>query len=190
MIERKKYDVDKGSANHWCRIVMEAATEKIIGGLDYNNLNTLEISGDKWKNFGFKSCQSLAYPEYDICKDILHDKFDLIIAEQVFEHLLYPYRAAKNVYKMLNNGGYFLVTTPFLIKYHPMPNDCTRWTEMGIKYFLAEAGFEIEKVSTGSWGNKKCLIDNLEEWAEYDEKTHSLENEKDYPMVVWAIAKK
>ena len=29
------------------------------------------------------------------------------LAEQVFEHLPYPYRAARNVYNMLNAEGYF-----------------------------------------------------------------------------------
>ena len=190
MIGMKNHDINKGPANHWCRIVMEAATEKIIAGLDYKNFETLEISGDKWINFGFKSCQSLAYPKYDICNNILEEKFDLIIAEQVFEHLHYPYRAAKNVYNMLNDDGYFLLTTPFLIKYHPMPDDCTRWTETGIKYLLIEAGFEMENISAGSWGNKKCLIENLDQWVEYNQEIHSLMNEKDYPIVVWAIAKK
>jgi len=186
----KTLDNNEGPANHWCRIVMETATEKIIARLDHNNFKTLEISGEKWKNFGFKSYQSLTYPKYDICKDVLNEKFDLIIAEQVFEHLRYPYRAAENVFKMLRDGGYFLITTPFLIKYHPMPDDCTRWTETGIKYFLSEAGFKIEKINSDSWGNKRCLIDNLGEWKEYDGRFHSLENEKDYPLVVWAIARK
>jgi hypothetical protein len=176
------------SSNHWCRIIMENATEKIISGLNYKNFNTLEISGNKWSDFGFKVFQSLSYPEYDVCKDLLEEKFDLIIAEQVFEHLLLPYQAARNIYNMLNEGGYLLITTPFLIKYHPVPEDCTRWTETGIKYFLTEVGFKIDKIKTESWGNKKCVIENLNEWINYDERIHSLENEKDYPIVVWAIA--
>ena len=70
----------------------------------------------------------------------LDDTFDLIIAEQVFEHLLWPYRAARNVHRMLRPGGSFLITTPFLVKIHPVPNDCSRWTETGMKHLLAEAG--------------------------------------------------
>ena len=64
------------------------------------------------------------------------ESFDLIIAEQVFEHLKWPYRAAKNVYRMLRPGGSFLITTPFLVRCHEMPDDCTRWTDTELKNFL------------------------------------------------------
>lgn len=177
-------------SNHWCRVVMEAATEKIIAGLDIQNLKVLEISGTKWKDFGFGSYQSAYYPEFDICSETLNEKFDLIIAEQVFEHLKYPYRAAKNAHHMLNTGGKLFITTPFLIKFHPDPIDCMRWTETGMKYFLEEAGFQFDDIDTGSWGNKECLIANLDSWVPYDSAAHSLENDPDYPVVVWVTAKK
>jgi SAM-dependent methyltransferase len=186
----KNYNDISNPKNHWCRIVMDEATKRIVSGLDYKNFNTLEISGGKWANFGFKSYKHVAYPNYDVCKDTLNEKFDLIIAEQVFEHLLFPNGAAKNIFSMLECGGYFLVTTPFLIKVHDGPFDCTRWTEIGIKYFLAESGFPLENIRTGSWGNKKCVIENFEKWVEYDKKNHSLENETEYPLVIWALAKK
>lgn len=177
-------------SNHWCRLIMDKETDKLVRKLNLHDFEVLEISGEKWSDFGFKTYQSRSFPEFNICNEVLENKFDLIIAEQVFEHLLYPYRSAKNVYQMLKEGGYFLVSTPFLIKYHPMPADCTRWTETGIKYFLNEVGFDLEKIKTGSWGNKECLIENLDEWKEYDKRHHSLENEKDFPMVVWALAGK
>jgi hypothetical protein len=44
----------------------------------------------------FKDYQSRTYPEIDIYAGPINgSKFDLIIAEQVFEHLQYPYRAGK-----------------------------------------------------------------------------------------------
>jgi SAM-dependent methyltransferase len=190
MHKKKKEEINLNAFNHWCRVVMDDATLKLVLDLKYSDLSVLEISGEKWKELGFQSYKSMLYPEYDICEKVLDEKFDLIIAEQVFEHLLYPYKAMKNVYSMLNKGGYFLITTPFLIKYHAEPNDCTRWSEAGMKYFMAECGFELDEIKTGSWGNKKCLIENLDEWKEFKKDIHSLENEKDYPMVVWAFAKK
>ena len=135
---------------------------------------------------------SREYPAYDICDRPLDDTFDLIIAEQVFEHLLWPYRAAlaRNVYRMLKPGGSFLITTPFL-KIHPVPNDCSRWTETGMKHLLAECGFALDQIQTGSWGNRRCVEANLgNRWQIYQRWRHSLENEPDYPVVVWAIARK
>jgi len=179
------------TSNMWSRIIMDRATYKMMCVLDFRNFNVLELSGDKWRNFGFKSYKSLFYPEFDICEDVLDEKFDLIIAEQVFEHLLYPYRAAKNINAMLKNGGYFLNTSPFLVKYHPEPNDCTRWTETGMKYFLSECGFPLEKILTGSWGNLDCALANFgPNWILFNETRHSLENNPKLPIHIWVLAEK
>jgi SAM-dependent methyltransferase len=174
----------------WCRVVMDKETDNLIKNLPYNSFNTLEISGNKWKDYNFKNYQDLSYPDFDICSMQINERFDLIIAEQVFEHLNWPYRAGRNIYEMLQEGGYFLITTPFLLKIHNFPVDCSRWTPTGIKYFLAECGFDFDSIVVGSWGNKVCLKSNLKEWKLYNPNFHSLKNEEEFPLVVWALAKK
>jgi predicted SAM-dependent methyltransferase len=47
--------------------------------------------------FGFRSYHSLKFFESDIAETTLPRSFDIIIAEHVFEHLRYPYAAARNV---------------------------------------------------------------------------------------------
>jgi SAM-dependent methyltransferase len=173
----------------WARVVMYEECTKLINKLEPHNMDALEISsGFEWKNLGFKSFTEANFPEFDICAQTLEIKFDLIIADQVWEHLLWPYKATQNVLSMLKPGGYFLITTPFLIKVHDMPNDCSRWTEVGIKYFLAECGFPIEEILTGSWGNRKAVIGNLKRFPKGFYR--SLKNESEYPLTVWALAKK
>jgi hypothetical protein len=176
---------------HWCRVVMNRETRKIVKSLQPDRLNVLEISGDSWgKLESFRSYKSLSYPNFDICESCLDETFNLIIAEQIFEHLLWPYRAGKNIYQMLDNNGYFLITIPFLIRIHDYPADCSRWTETGIKYLLAECGFNLESIQTGSWGNRACIVANFARWEYYNPAIHSLVNEPDFPLVVWALAQK
>lgn len=175
---------------HWTRPVMYQRCTEMLDVIGMQNLDVLEISaGQYWRTLNFKSFTEANYPEFDICSDTLDRQFDLIIADQVFEHLLWPWRAAKNVYSMLRPGGYFLVTTPFLIKVHAIPNDCTRWTETGMKYFLAEAGFPLDEIKTDSWGNRSCVKANFTKWARKG-WFGSLSNEPDFPVVVWAMAKR
>lgn len=175
---------------HWCRVELNRATREIVGALGLDRLNALEISGEHWKDMGFRSYRSVSFPEFDICDQMLDERFDLVIAEQVFEHLLWPLRAARNVFGMLVPGGRFLVTTPFLLRVHHSPVDCSRWTETGLRYLLAEAGFGLDDTKTGSWGNRACVISNLGRWTRYRRWLHSLDNEPDYPVVVWALAKR
>ena len=91
---------------------------------------------------------------------------------------------------MLSPGGYFLVSTPFLVRLHEVPVDCTRWTETGLKYFLAECGFDPQEIKTGSWGNRACIRANFKRWVRYRRRLHSLSNEPDFPYCVWALARR
>ena len=134
----------------WARAVMQPECRKLVSELGVTNLNSLEISGERWKDFGFKSFQSTSYPEYDLCESaVLDERFDLIVAEHVFEHLLRPYHAGRNIYQMLEEGGHFLISTPFLIKIHQGhdgvdDSDYTRWTTIGLKYLLSVCVFHLK----------------------------------------------
>lgn len=175
---------------HWVRTVMYRECFQMIQKIGPERLDALEISaGQEWRQLPFRSFTPTTYPEFDICNDRLDRQFDLIIADQVFEHLLWPYRAAKNVHAMLRPDGYFLISTPFLVRIHMIPTDCTRWTEQGLRYFLAECGFDPDRITTGAWGNRACINANFKRWARRG-WFRSLKNEPDFPVTVWALAKK
>lgn len=177
----------------WCRIVMNQEVEKFISSLDCPNIEALEISGtESQRRYNFKSYQSTSFPDYDVCAGpMAESRYDLVIAEQVFEHILWPDRAASNVYKMLRSGGVFVVTTPFLLKVHEIPLDLYRWTERGMRQLLEAAGFDV--LRTGSWGNRECLLADMTpglEWTKYQPGIHSLRNEPQFAISVWAFARK
>lgn len=176
---------------HWVRVVMDRETARLIDGTNPASRSTLEISGSSWgRKCSFKEYRSVFFPQYNVCAAPLSERFDLVIAEQVWEHLERPVAAARNVYEMLTEGGYFLVTTPFLIRVHEDPIDCSRWTEAGLTNLLSSVGFQKTGIVTGSWGNRECLRANLKRWMPYRPFLHSLDNEPAYPLVVWALAKK
>jgi hypothetical protein len=177
--------------NQWLRTVMNRETRKLVNALSPGNLEVLEISGDTWNIKGyFKEYMSVCYPEYDVCERALERSFDLIIAEQVFEHLLWPYRAAKHIHQMLRPGRHVLLTVPFMLRIHGRLHDCTRWSETGLKYFLAECGFSLDRIHTQSWGNRACVKANFGKWQVYQPWRHSLANEPKFPVMVWALEQK
>jgi SAM-dependent methyltransferase len=175
----------------WVRKAADLQIVRMVSELRPERFSALEISGGIWKTrVAFRSYVSLDFPEFDICAAPPPGTYDFIAAEHVFEHLLYPYRAARNVFAALNPGGYFLMATPFMVGLHPCPHDCTRWTEEGAKYFLSEAGFPLELIRTGSWGNRKCIKANFKRAIRYRRLLHSLKNEGNMPVTVWALARK
>jgi SAM-dependent methyltransferase len=175
----------------WVRTVMYQKAFDFIATLEPERLDVLEISGgNQWtRALRFKSYESTEYPVFDICSETLPRQFDLIIADQVFEHLKWPLRAGRNVRKMLKPGGTFVISTPFLVRVHLGPIDCSRWTAEGLGYLLQECGFEEKGIQVGSWGNRSCVKRNLRKWRKRG-FFGSLKNEPDYPVMVWAFAKK
>lgn len=134
------------------------AVEQRLNALGAERLDALEIAaGWKWRQRRWASYTEMNWSQYDICEHVLDRQFDVIIADNVWEHLLYPARATRHVLPMLRTGGMFINITPFLIRRHLVPTDCTRWTEMGMRYFLEDCGFDPAAVHTGSWGNRAAV---------------------------------
>ena len=176
----------------WVRVVMYRRCFEFIRSMGPEKLDVLEIAaGPQWRReFKFKNYTETQYPAYDICDGVLKPKaFDLIIADQVFEHLKWPYRAGKNVHEMLKPGGYLVIAVPFLIRVHPSPIDCSRWTEDGLSHLLQECGFAPENIKTDSWGNQACAKANFTKWPKYG-WYRSLANEPEFPVMVWAFARR
>jgi SAM-dependent methyltransferase len=176
-----------GNKENWARVVMDRATRSFVENLDYRSMSALEISGTVWQRFGFQTYRYTKFAEYDWCAGPLDDTFDIVLAEHVLEHVADPRAALLNARAMLRPGGLLLLALPFLIRVHSMPNDCTRWTPAGLEFLLKQCGFA--EVETGSWGNRACVRANFDKWATYVPWRHSLRNEPNFPVSVWAFAR-
>jgi len=92
------------------------------------------------------------FPECDI-----HDlsawpsaHYDLVVVDQVLEHIENPARAIAELYSRLKPGGLLIATTPFLIKIHGYPHDFQRWTPAGLKREFAQ----FAQVNVHTWGSR------------------------------------
>jgi SAM-dependent methyltransferase len=180
------------------RVVMTRSSKDWLNGLVPAGLEAAEISGDWGKLFKFKSFDSFHYPAHDICKGPVLDgagkprKFDVVLANQVWEHLDHPAAATRNVHKMLKNGGWFWLAVPFFIPFHAAPNDCSRWTARGLRNLLIDGGFDADSIRAEQWGNRAAALRNLEpKWPpDYAPDTDDLTNDPAFPIVAWAMGQK
>ena len=69
---------------------------------------------------------------------------------------------------------------------HGFPRDYTRWTADGLQGFLEDCGFDA---NVKAWGNRKVVITNFTRWENLGWH-RDLSNDPDFPIVVWAYAKK
>src|SRR4029077_5862589 len=105
-------------------------------------------------------------------------------------HLALPFPAAQNVFAMTKPGGWFLNITPFLIRIHDVPIDCTRWTAFVMRNFLSEAGFDPESMQSGSWGNRRAIVANLKRLGTRRGWRRNMKNEPEFPATVWVMAQR
>lgn len=180
------------------RVVMQKSTRQMITALSPKDLKVAEVSGKWGQMFDFKTYEQFRYPQYDICagpylsEEGKPRKFDLIMANQVWEHLDRPYAATRNVRRMLKKGGHFWVAVPFYIPFHAAPMDNSRWSARGLKNLLIEAGFDEGHIRAEQWGNRNAALRNMEDvWPpEYDKDSDPLENDPAMPICAWAIAQR
>ncbi len=180
------------------RVVMQKSSRALVRALGPERLDVAEVSGKWGRNFAFRSYRQFLYPDWDICagpyaEDGKALKFDLVLANQVWEHLDRPYAATKNVRRMLRRGGHFWLAVPFFVPFHAAPMDNSRWSARGLKNLLIEAGFAEDAIVADQWGNRDAARRNLDgdRWPpEYDAARDTLENDPDMPICAWALAQK
>ncbi|MGH9423650.1 MAG: class I SAM-dependent methyltransferase [Thermoanaerobaculia bacterium] len=156
-----------------------------------SSLRCLEISPapqTPWAKLGFQEYTSTRFPEFDICVMCLDSSFDVVIADQVLEHVVDPVEAVRNCKRMLTEGGWLLVAAPFLFRVHGRPRDFTRWTADGLSQLFVKAGFSADAVVARSWGNRACARAHIGSsrvlpygfWR-------PMQNEDEYPVMSWAF---
>ena len=74
-----------------------------------------------------------------------NNTFDSILSTEVFEHVFNLPELLSEINRVLKSDGILLITCPFIIAEHEVPNDFARYTSFGIKHLLNDAGFEIIK---------------------------------------------
>jgi SAM-dependent methyltransferase len=181
---------DAGSAaDQWQRVVLNRAVEAHLASLGPGRLSAVEISGDARAGLGWREFASLNYPEFDLVAPLAgQGPFDVVICEQVIEHVSDPCAAASTLRGLCAPGGNVVVSTPFLIRVHEEwgMQDYWRFTPRGLRTLLERAGLEVDAV--GSWGNRDCIDANLDRWPAY-RRWQSLRDEPKLPVQVWAFAR-
>jgi SAM-dependent methyltransferase len=75
---------------------------------------------------------------------------DVVVLDQVLEHVADPWRAVAEVHRVLKPGGTCICSTPFLICIHPYPQDFWRFAEDGLRQLFKH----YSNVDIHGWGNR------------------------------------
>lgn len=179
-------------SRNWLRIRQIEAFTTFLEAANRKSRDVIEISPG-WNRYWRAICpdyRSVDFPDFDICKDRTDEQYSIVIADQVLEHVQRPLVAAANIHAMTRPGGWAMVATPFLFRVHARPHDYNRWTPAGLKQVMVEGGFAEDDVQAYGWGNKACAKAHIGGPVRAYGIWRDLSNDEEYPLMVWAFAKK
>lgn len=56
---------------------------------------------------GWRAFRLLDYPDFDLCAPVTDpERFDVVVREQVLEHVIDPYLAVENLFELCRPGGH------------------------------------------------------------------------------------
>jgi hypothetical protein len=172
----------------WLRQTMYRHLDEFFRSLPPERHDALEISGGFYADYAWRHYEAWHYPDFDVCAPPAGSaRFDVVICDQVLEHVVDPFAAARSLAALAVPDGYVVVGVPFLVRVHPAPSDYWRFTADGLRVLLERAGLDV--LTARAWGNRHCVNANFRVWAKKPWWASDA-NDPDLPVNVWAIAQK
>lgn len=105
------------------------------------------------------------------------EKFTGVLCSEVLEHVARPWVALPELRRVIEPGGWVIVTTLLTFHIHGYPSDFYRYTAEGLKVLLGDAGFT--DIATEYAGETTLVLKNHEE----------REFRKMVPLQIFAVAR-
>jgi SAM-dependent methyltransferase len=167
---------------------MYESVDTYVRALPVESHDAVEISGHFYGDYPWRSYEHWDYPQFDLCNPSpMARSFDIVICDQVLEHVIDPITAVRTLYDLCRPGGHVVVGVPFLVRVHRAPGDYWRFTPDGLRILLERAGFAVSFVE--GWGNRRCVKANFLVWARKPRWLPDV-NEPEFPVNVWAFARR
>jgi len=77
-----------------------------------------------------------------------------VITTDTFEHLQDPFKAIKEIHRIMKPGGILVLSTVFLWDYHKVPEDYFRFSVPALEYLCKD----FEKIESG-WSYEELSVD-------------------------------
>jgi len=126
------------------------------GEKPYQNLfkNVSSYTGIDFNHYSKHSRSAIGHPDIYFPNDyneklalpFIDNSFQNTVSFQVFEHHKNPQKMFSEMFRVLKNGGYMLISAPFLGGIHEEPNDYQRFTKYGLIELLKPYKCEILEI--------------------------------------------
>jgi len=135
------------------RISLEKRLKPLLSRIEGGRILDIGSKGSPYKNLvkadRFVTMDVSPENHPDICCDV-HDiksedkVFNAVIASELLEHCYDPQKVVNEIYRVLVKGGICILSTRFIYRYHPDPNDYYRFTKNSLNMLFSR--FEVIEI--------------------------------------------
>jgi SAM-dependent methyltransferase len=133
----------------------KSADAKYYEYLDMSNVTEMEYVDN------FYSGPNITKMDLEKTFPLKSNIYDFVLSINIMEHLYNFHNLLSESYRILSSGGKLHGFVPFMIRYHPDPNDYFRYTEQGLYVAMTDAGFSDIQVITVAGGPFKVAASQL-----------------------------
>jgi SAM-dependent methyltransferase len=94
-----------------------------------------------------------------------NDSFDIIVTQETLEHVANPFKAMEEIARVIKLGGLLYCQLPFIIGFHPGPQDYWRFTTQGIRQLIENAGLIVVRSGVTVGGATGYYRISVEFWS-------------------------
>jgi len=135
-----------------------------VGGKKDNKRGVFRPALENVKSWEYLNIDVDTNPDYCCSADTIpveDECFDMVLLNEVLEHLEDPKSVLQECYRVVKKGGMMIISMPFLYAIHADPYDFQRWTDVKLKQELQHAGFSYEHISVKPMGSLFAVIYDL-----------------------------
>jgi len=115
--------------------------KKYFKSFEAKEFYTLDVERSHKPNFLWDMNRPIDDAEPELGQDLI-EKFDVVLALNLWEYIFDPVTAHRNILNFLKRGGMYIGNYPFIYPQHnPVFMDFLRYTPLGVSKILKEAGF-------------------------------------------------
>lgn len=92
------------------------------------------------------------------------ESVDIVLSNQVLEHVLDEREAVKESFRVLKKGGYFVGSVPHISPIHLEPYDFRRFTALGLEKLFQDNNFEIIDINGNGSVYKALALTMTMDW--------------------------
>jgi SAM-dependent methyltransferase len=182
---RSRFYSDGDTHTQWCRIVMNRRVGEHLRSLG-TGLTAIEVSGSSHKHRAWKDYRSTSFQDLDLCHPPASlDQYDVVVCEQVLEHVVDPWRAVQTLHDLAKPGGHLVIGLPFLCAIHGI-DEYWRFTQTGATLLLESAGLVVDEID--SWGDARTVKGHARRFPPYRPWRPLRAHDPARPIVIWVLA--